>query len=85
MPGFGWTMANLPHKMPSRAFWKAEITKLKTPWPDSGIASWEKWEILPKFYNLLKGKNYKTIWEATPCSALLIFGGSLHSPFGETE
>lgn len=25
--------------------------------------------------NLLKGKNHKAIWEATPCAALLVFGG----------
>lgn len=43
------------------------------PWPDSGIASWEKCEILLKFYNLLKGKNYKVVWEATPWPALLVF------------
>lgn len=73
----GWTWLDngqRPHKMPSWAFGKAEITKCNTPWPHSGIASWGKWEIFLKFYDLPKRKNYKAVWEATPCPVLLIFG-----------
>lgn len=45
-----------------------------------------KCEILLTFSNtLLEGKNHKTVWEAAPYSALLLFGGCLFSPFGERE
>ena len=43
-----------------------------------------KCEILRTFCNnLLKGKNHKATWEATPCSALLVFGVVCLFPFGE--
>lgn len=73
----GWTWLDngqLPHKMPSWVFGKAEITKCNTPRPDSGIASWGNWEIFLKFYDLPKRKNYKAVWEVTPCPVLLILG-----------
>lgn len=67
---------NLPHAALYWAPWKAEVSGFQTPWPDSGIASRKKCEILLTLRNyLLEGKNYKAIWEATSRSVEMGFGG----------
>lgn len=48
---------HLPHPVPEWASLKAWVTRFQMPRPDSGLASWEKYESLLTFCNsLLQGK-----------------------------